>query len=125
MAKGLSATQRTLRYIRAQGGLCDIVERFNPYGGKFGVRHDLFNIIDIIMLDPTEGIVGIQSCGQSFAEHDRKILESEYAVEWLKAGGKLRLVSWRKVKKKRGGKQMIWAPRIKEYHLEDFSAGTD
>ena len=117
--KGLSNTQRTLRALRQQGCLCGIVERFNAYAGKFGVRQDLFGFIDIIALYP-DGIYGIQSCGQSFAEHDRKILENEIAPEWLKTGGYIALWGWRKVLKKRGGKQKVWKPRVKVYQLEDF-----
>ncbi|GAG50239.1 unnamed protein product, partial [marine sediment metagenome] len=55
------------------------------------------------------------------AEHDRKILSNEFAPEWLKAGGYIELWAWRKVKKVRGGKQMIWKPRVKIYSLSDFA----
>lgn len=121
MAKGISNTSRTLNYIREQGWLADIVERFNAYAGKFGQRKDLFNIIDIIAMG--EGsIIGIQSCGQSFSEHDKKILEDPEGrgLMWVEHGGRLILMGWRKVKLKRGGKAMRWAPRIKEYKPEDF-----
>jgi len=118
MAK-ISNTSRTLEYIRSQGWEADIVERFNPYAGKFGQRKDLFGIIDIIALGEC-GIIGIQSCGQSFAEHDRKILENPLALKWLEKGGELMLIGWRKVKLKRGGKAMRWSPRIKHYLKEDF-----
>ena len=115
----LSPTQRTLKYVRSQGWEADIVERFNPHAGKFGHRKDLFGVIDIVALTE-KGIMGIQSCGQSFAEHDRKILESELALGWVDAGGNLMLMGWRKTKLKRGGKAMRWTPRIKEYVREDF-----
>jgi len=124
---GLSPTQRTLRALEQRGCLCGIVERFNPYGGppikgtdrRVGVRQDLFGIIDIIALYPTQ-IVGVQSCGQNFAEHDRKILDSPYALEWLKSGGRLELWGWRKIKKVRGGKAMVWQPRVRVYEKKDF-----
>jgi len=119
MAKGLSATQRTLRALRQQGYICGIVERFNPHVGTHGIRQDLFGFIDIIAIKP-KGICAIQSCGQSFSAHMRKILENDLAVEWLKAGGHLELWGWRKIKKKRGGKLRIWSPRIHEFKLEDF-----
>ena len=38
---GISPTQRTLKAMREQGRLCGIVEKFQQYGGKFGVRQDL------------------------------------------------------------------------------------
>jgi len=118
--KGISNTQRTLRYIREQGWYADIVERFNPYAGKFGKRMDLFNIIDIIALGENS-IIGIQSTGEGFAEHNKKILNEPMAIEWLKSGGRLILIGWRKVKLHKGGKAMRWIPRIKEYTLKDFN----
>ena len=119
MAKGISNTSRTLEYLRSQGWEADKVEQFNPYAGKFGQRKDLFGIIDIVALTEN-GIAGIQSCGQAFAEHDRKILESPLAARWIEKGGSLILIGWRKVKLKRGGKALRWSPRIKEYSLDDF-----
>lgn len=115
----ISNTSRTLEYVRSQGWDADIVERFNAYAGKFGQRKDLFGVIDIIALTE-KGITGIQSCGQSFAEHDRKILEEPMALKWLEKGGSLMLIGWRKVKLKRGGKALRWQPRIKEYTVNDF-----
>lgn len=118
--KGLSLTQRTLRSLRQEGYLCGMVERFLSHVGPYGIHQDLFGIFDIIGIMP-KGICGIQSCaGSGFAAHDRTILESEYSPEWLKAGGHIELWAWRKVKMKRGGKQMIWRPRLKVYSLEDF-----
>jgi len=115
----MTNTQRTLRALRQEGHICGIVERWNQFVGPYGIRQDLFGFIDIISIKPI-GICAIQSCGQSFRQHDTKILENENAIEWLKAGGSIELWGWRKVKKKRGGKLMIWKPRIKFYTLEDF-----
>lgn len=124
----MSPTQRTMRALRDQGRRCQIVERFNPHAGPHGVRQDLFNIIDIIALDPARGVVGVQSCGSSFAAHRRKILEDHYqeAMDWLSTpGAVLEIWGWRKVKVKRGGKAMVWRPRIEEITLEDLGdAGT-
>jgi hypothetical protein len=117
---GISNTSRTLEYIRSQGWIADKVEQFNPYAGKFGQRKDCFGIIDIIAMGELS-IIGIQSCGQGFAEHNRKILESENAVKWLECGGRLMLIGWRKIKKKRGGALKIWSPRMHEYNLTDFN----
>ena len=116
---GISNTSRTLTYIRSQGWDCDKVEQFNPYAGKFGIRKDLFGIIDIIALTE-KGIMGIQSCGQAFAAHDRKILDSPMGLKWIEKGGALMLIGWRKIKLRRGGKAMRWSPRIKHYSLEDW-----
>ncbi len=118
MAK-IRPTSRTLEYIRSQGWEADIVERFNPYAGKFGQRKDLFNCIDIIALTE-DGVTGIQSCGQAFSEHNKKILENPLALKWIEKGGALLLIGWRKVKMLRGGKALRWQPRIKKYTKEDF-----
>jgi hypothetical protein len=123
VAKGISNTSRTLEYLRAKGWIADKVEQFNAYAGKFGQRKDMFGFGDIVALGENS-IIAVQSCGQAFAEHDRKITQDESvapnALKWIECGGRLMLIGWRKVKLKRGGKAMRWQPRIKEYSIEDF-----
>lgn len=119
----VSPTQRTLRALKEQGRKCGIVERFNAYVGPHGIRQDLFGIIDIIALDPERGVVGIQSTGSAFAEHERKILEENWqdTYDWLSTPGTaLELWGWRKVKVKKGGKAMRWAPRVRTFTLADL-----
>ena len=121
--KGISYTQRTLRYLRENGAKAAIVERFNPYAGRFGIRQDLFGFIDLIALVPDEGIVGIQSTsGNCHSRHRKKILEetTQEAIDWLKYDGKIWLMSWSKKKLRRGGKQRVWMPRIEKITLETF-----
>lgn len=119
---GLSPTQRTLRHLRHEGLLSAIAEKFNPYAGKFGQRQDLFGIIDIVSLCPDRGIIGVQSCGNSFSEHWQKLTveKAEITREWIRCGGKLYIYAWRKVKRVRGGKALIWQPRIKEITIADI-----
>lgn len=112
----MTPTQRTLKYLRDEGYHVGIVERWIQRMQK---RIDLFGIIDLIAMDG-EKIVGVQSCGQSFSEHDKKIMASPETVLWLQSQGRLMLIGWRKVKKKRGGKQMVWKPRVKIYRAELF-----
>ena len=122
MAK-VSNTSRTLEYIRSQGWIADKVEQFNPYAGKFGQRKDMFGFGDIIAMGENS-IIAIQSCGQAFSEHDKKITQDEAVapnvLKWLQCGGRIMLIGWRKVKLKRGGRAMRWSPRIKEYTEEDL-----
>ena len=114
----ISPTQRTLKAMRNQGRECGIVEKFQQYGGKFGVRQDLFGFIDIIAIDPQKGIVAIQSTGQDWSGHINKIMSlEEIVVKWLEHAP-LELWAWRKVKKVRGGKAMIWKPRIGDFYIE-------
>jgi len=124
---GISNTSRTLNYIREQGWEADKVEQFNPHAGKFGQCKDMFGFGDIVAIGENS-IIAIQSCGQSFSEHKRKILEDEIvspkALRWLECGGRLMLIGWRKVKLKRGGKAMRWSPRILEFSVADFGVIT-
>lgn len=120
---GLSPTQRTLRALREQGRVCAIVEKFNAFAGPHGIRQDLFGIIDVLALDPQRGVIGVQSCGQAFSDHERKLLDerAEECINWLSTPGTaLELWGWRKVKLRRGGKAMRWQPRIREFTLNDF-----
>ena len=109
--------------MREQGRIVDVCERWirNPKHPGGGFRKDLFGVLDIICLDPEFGIVGIQSCGQSFKAHIDKITDSECTenvIEWLKAGARLELWGWRKLKLKRGGKAMRWRPRIMDFYWD-------
>lgn len=120
MPKGLSYTQRTLRENRQRGRIAGIVEKWNRYAGPHGLREDLWGFIDIIALD-ANCIVAIQSTGPSrHAEHKRKILANDVAPEWLKAGGKIELWSWRKLVVKRGGKARRWYPRVESITPDMF-----
>jgi len=124
MAKGISTTQRTLRELRRQGLIAEVVEKYVQIPGSFGFRRDLFKFIDIIALCPNRGILGVQSCGQDFKAHIDKITDdpevTPNVVEWLRCGGKIDVYGWRKVKVKRGGKAKIWAPRVQSITLEDI-----
>ena len=115
----MTPTERTLAALKAKGCICGICERWIP---RARIRKDLFGIIDIIALEPGRGIVGVQSTGTDFANHNTKLTVemAENSIAWLEAGGHLELWGWRKVKMKRGGARMIYEPRVKVYTLADF-----
>ena len=118
----VTPTQRTLRALRELGRVCAIVERWNQYAGPHGVRQDLFGILDVLALDPERGVVGIQSCGEAFAAHMRKLTieRAQETTDWLRTPGTtLELWGWRKVKLHRGGKAERWSPRIRQVTLAD------
>jgi hypothetical protein len=103
-----------------------IVERFihNRKVGA-GIRCDFAGLFDLIAISPREGIIGIQVCGADFSSHYKKITveKADNACLWLSAGRgrtKIEIWSWRKVLKKRGGKQRIWSPRIKRISYNDL-----
>jgi len=108
MAK-TSPMQRTLEVIKAEGLKYWRVEVWQQWAKK---RQDLFNIIDLLVLDC--GILGIQVCGTDYKSHVKKIMEdeAEHTRAWLESGGRLEIWGWRQLKKKRGGKAMEWKPRI-------------
>lgn len=109
----MTPTQRTLAFMREQGRLCAIVEKYNAFVGPNGIRQDCFGWMDILAIDPVDGIVGVQSCGQNWAEHVAKLIQerNEALAEWVKHA-KAELWGWRKVKLHRGGKALRWAPRV-------------
>lgn len=122
---GLTPTQRTLRELRAQGRVAAVVERWMQHVGPHGARQDLFGIIDVLALDPERGVVGIQSCGEQFAAHLRKLTveRAQETTDWLMTPGtKLELWGWRKVKLHRGGRAERWQPRIQQVTLADVDA---
>ena len=103
-------TERTLKYLRNEGYTCDMVERFIAFPPP-GHRKDFLGIIDLIAFDVFKTI-GVQSCGQDFAAHRRKLQESEMTLLWTGGHRELWLIGWRKLKVKRGGKATRWTPRI-------------
>jgi len=119
----MSSVQRTIRQLKDNGMVCAVVEKWNPFVGEHGIRQDLFGIIDILALDPIRGVIGVQCCGSDFSSHIRKITvdKAQETEDWLNTPGtRLEIWGWRKVKKKRGGKQMVWRPRIQEITLFDL-----
>ena len=128
MRKGRSPTQRTLAALRDRGLIADIVERRLPSwpGMTHGQTHDYLGCVDIIAIDATTTLA-VQSCGQDFAPHLRKMLDecAHEVREWLRCPSrKMELWGWRKVKNKlKGGgygKGYRWMPRVKEITLDDL-----
>lgn len=119
----MTPTQRTIRELKNNGRKCAIVEKWNPHVGPHGIRQDLFGIIDVIALDPEQGVVGIQCCaGSGFSSHLKKITEerAQDTLDWLQTPGTaLELWGWRKIKKVRGGKAEVWRPRVQRITAED------
>lgn len=111
---GKTHLQRTTEILRDQDLKYWKVEYNNTWAGK---KVDLFHIIDLLVLDG--GFLGIQVCGTDWMPHVRKLTDEyqENTCDWLKSGGRIELWGWRKVKKKRGGRLMIWKPRIADIVL--------
>lgn len=95
----MTPTQRTLKLLDGLGYKSGIVERWipNPAYPGGGKRIDLWGIIDIIAINNRE-TVAVQSTGQAFSDHVRKIEgEGEKALlDWLAGPNRsFWLVAWR------------------------------
>lgn len=112
---------RTLRYLRERGLTCEKVEHWNAHAGR---RQDLFGFLDILVLDPKRGFVGVQVTGEDFAGHIRKILRlrSREALQWLICGGSIELIGW--AKRNRDGRKdrrKVYRMRRRAITLRDFT----
>lgn len=117
----MKTTERTMRWLKRQGYTPGLVERRLPFAFTTA---DLFGVIDIVAMKAGEPLVGVQATsGSEHAAHLRKIVESEHAPTWLRAGGRLWLVSWA-MRCKGGvrGARKVWTPRVQEITLADFPA---
>ena len=117
----MTPTARSLAELRARTCFAQVVERFNTFTKR---RHDLFGVIDIVALDPTEhSILGIQATGGDGGNHAArrtKILAEPRALEWLRCGARLQIWSW--AKRGERGKRKLWTLRIEEIVEADFAA---
>lgn len=123
----MSPVERTLKELRKQGMYAEVTEKWNAYARK---RHDLFGIVDVLALDINRGFIGVQCTGLDFSSHWKAFttdkLKVRACINWLKTpGGYLEIWSWRKLKVRRGGKALVWMPRITNLRLEDFLEGWD
>lgn len=115
------ATQKSLDKMKKENLSPWMVERF-ICAGKFGIRRDLYHIVDIIGIDASKApaqFVGIQSTTLNQRTEHLKILledQEEHTKLWLSTGARLELWCWRKLKRKlKGGgyaKNYSWEPKI-------------
>ena len=105
--KPFSATQATRKHLKALGLESAITERWNPFAG---IRQDLFGFIDLLALDPTVGIIGIQTTTAHNAAARRAKIEGLETLEpWIESGGIVEVWAWGQ----RGsrGKRKLWTLR--------------
>ncbi len=126
----MTPTQRTMKHIKSLKIEAEIVEKWvpNPKHPGGGFRKDLFGIIDIIAIDPlSKSTIGVQSTGQDFSGHWKKLTQekADKSRLWLSGGNRLLLMGWRKLKVKRGGKAMRWTPRIADIKISDLEVSDE
>ena len=86
-----SPTQRSLKLLREQGWVVDIVER------RVGpVTKDLFGIFDLVAVHPEEGyVLAVQTTTSShFASRRKKMEGSPHLDTWLRTGSVAELHGW-------------------------------
>lgn len=98
----MSPTQLTLRKLRADGWLCQVVETYNPHAR---VRNDLFGFIDVLALKGNETL-GVQATSASnVSARVHKIADHPNLPVVREAGWSLAVWGWSK-------KDNRWVVRI-------------
>lgn len=119
----MNYTQRTLDYLRDEWSpkRIAVVERW-IMGAN--VRRDLFEIVDIVAI-VHDKLWGVQSTSYGArAEHIEKLLveKVQNVTDWLATGMPLVMVSWKKVKRTRGGKAFRYVPVVDHFTLAESGA---
>lgn len=104
-----NTTQRTMKFLRANGYLAEKVESWNPFAGPLkcpvcfsrrGSRKDLFGFGDVVGLRETTGhedVLIVQSTTDSnVSARVRKIRLIPAALVWLRCGGRIEVWGWSK-----------------------------
>lgn len=114
----MSPTARTLNLLRNAGLTVQVVERWCPHSRR---RIDLFNVIDVVAMDPKQvGLLGVQACaGSGHAARLAKVLAEPRARLWVACGNRLAVYSW--AKRGARGQRKSWTPRIEEVYLGHFT----
>jgi hypothetical protein len=103
----MTPTARTLAKLRADGYTAEVVERWNPHAR---VRHDLFNIADILAVRGAETLAVQVTAGSCVSARVTKLRASAALPLLCGAGWRVEVHGWRKVK--RGDKATRWACRV-------------
>lgn len=112
----MKTTARSLQFLREKNLTSAwLVERRVPTASI-----DLWNFIDILVLDDFPGVLGIQACSSSDLQpHIKKIQANQFTPVFLKNNNRLEIHAWRKTKLFRGSKAVRWIPRIVDVILKD------
>ena len=119
---GRTAESRSVEFLRRRGWSADVVTRWNMYARPHPRRIDPFGFLDLIAVrSDAAGVLGVQATasGNTSARKAKIILIPE-AVIWLRAGNRIVIHDWRKVKVKPGGVAIRWDNRITEIVIGDM-----
>ena len=90
----MTPTQRTLKKLRDDGWIAEVVERWVPGAN---IRKDLFGWIDIMALRDGQTLAVQCTSYSNMSARIKKIEESETIAEVRKAGWSVCVIGWRKV----------------------------
>lgn len=93
----VSPTQRSLKYLREQGYVVAVTEKWNPHAR---IRQDLFGFIDMLALKDGQTLAIQTTSASAFASRKTKIQCHENLPMVLSAGWKVIIHGWRKNSKK-------------------------
>lgn len=88
--------------------LVEVTERWNPFAK---IRQDLFTFVDILCIRDGVTIAVQTTSGSNVSARIEKIQDSEQLAHLRKAGWRVEVHGWRKVKP-RGEKRPRWECRI-------------
>ena len=88
----MTPTQRSLVYLREQGYLCEVVEKWNSFTKT---RKDLWGWCDILAIREGE-ILAVQVTAAGVSSRVKKIMESDTLPIVRKAGVRIEVHGWRK-----------------------------
>ena len=108
-----STTERSLKYLRAQGWCCFVAERWNAFAK---IRQDAFGFGDLlcfVSFGAYKGIWLVQvTSGSNHVKRKTKLLGIPASKGWLESSGRIAVLSWSK--KGPRGKPKRWTPRFEE-----------
>jgi len=90
-----SPTQRTLKLLREEGYLAEVVERWIPGAN---IRKDLFGWVDILAIKGAETLAVQCTSYSGVSERLKKIRDSDTLDAVRAAGWSIQVHGWRKVK---------------------------
>lgn len=88
-----SPTQRSLKHLRDKGYRAEVVERWNPHAR---VRHDLFNIVDILAISETEVLAVQTTSASNMKARINKISEADVLPLLIRLEWRVIVHGWKK-----------------------------
>ena len=122
----MTPTQRSLKYLRDLGYVCEVVERWNSHTKQ---RKDVFGFGDLLAVKPGTILLVQVTSGSNTAARVTKIVSEcgEAATAWLAAGGLIEVHGWRELaayrkdgQRKKHGR---WEPRLECVTEADLQPG--